>query len=68
MRVWRVCLSTMRVFGAHSDQKRVSNPLELELQNLVSQHVGARDQAWILCKSKCSNHWVNSPALTFLFF
>lgn len=51
MRVWRVCLSTMRVFGAHSDQKRVSNPLELVLQAIVSHCLGGRNAVQFFCKS-----------------
>lgn len=43
-----VCVSvwvyaTMCV-GAHGDQKRKKDPLELELWKVVSHHVGAEDQ------------------------
>ena len=37
----QVCLRTMCVPGACGGQKRVSDPLELELQKVVSHRVGA---------------------------
>jgi hypothetical protein len=37
-----VYLCTICVSGAHGDQKKVLNPLELELQMVMSCHVGAR--------------------------
>lgn len=36
-----VCLYTAHVSGAHGGQKRIVNPLELELQMVVSCHMGA---------------------------
>jgi hypothetical protein len=33
------------------DQERVLDPLELELQIVVSYHVGIRNQTWVPCKS-----------------
>ena len=33
-------------------QKRASDPLELELQMVVSHHVGVRNCTWVLCKSR----------------
>ena len=36
-------------------QKRALDPQELELQMVVSHHVGVGEQTWVLCKSnKCS--------------
>ena len=36
-------------------QKRVSDPLELDLRPVVNYHVGAGNQIQVLCKnSKCS--------------
>ena len=43
------CMSIIYVSGAHEDQKRASDPLELELQTVVSHHVGAGDWTQILC-------------------
>jgi hypothetical protein len=34
-----ICLCTVCVPGAHGSQRRVSDPLELELQFVVSCHV-----------------------------
>jgi hypothetical protein len=31
----------LHICSVHRDQKRVSDPLELELEKVVSQHVGA---------------------------
>lgn len=36
---------------AQGGQKRASGPLELEVQVVVSCHVGASNQTLILCKS-----------------
>lgn len=38
-------------------QKRVLDPLELELQKIVSRHIGAKNQTQVLCKSsRCFDH------------
>ena len=37
--------------AAHRLQRKVSEPLELELEMVVGHHVGARNQTQILCKS-----------------
>lgn len=43
--------------SAWRGQKKASDSLELELQTIVSCHVGARNQTLILCKSNCAlNH------------
>lgn len=43
-----VYLCTMCMPDTHRGQKRVSNPLELELWMVVNHHVGAGSQACIL--------------------
>lgn len=44
-----VCICS-NVSGVHGDQK-----VPMELQMVVSTHVGSGDQIWVLCKSsKCS--------------
>jgi hypothetical protein len=44
-----LCMST------GSGQKRVSDPLELDLQMAVNHHVGAGKQTQVFCRSsKCS--------------
>jgi hypothetical protein len=49
------CMSIIYVSGAHEDQKRASDPLELELQTVVSHHVGSRNQTWVLWRNgQCS--------------
>jgi hypothetical protein len=50
MNVLPVCLRTMCVTSACRGQK-VLEHLELELQILVSHHVGAGNQTWVLCQS-----------------
>ena len=39
-----MCMCTMCVSVAGRGQKRVSDPLELELQMVVSHHVGAENK------------------------
>lgn len=36
--------------GAHKGQKRVLDPSELELQMIVSHHVGDENQFQVLCR------------------
>lgn len=45
------CLYTLCVLGALGGQKSVSNPLELELNMIMSGHVGSGNQTWFLWKS-----------------
>lgn len=45
-------------------QQRVLDPLELELQMVVSHCVGTGNQAQVLCKNKCSR--LLSPGLELL--
>jgi hypothetical protein len=46
-----VCV--LYAYSTHRDQRRVSDPLELELQLSVSCHVGAGNGTRVLCKSSC---------------
>lgn len=41
-------MGTSCMFGVYRDQKRLFDPLELELHIVVSSHVGARNQRWVL--------------------
>ena len=44
------------VSSSHGGQKRASDPLKLELQTIVSYHMGAGNQTCVLCKSsQCSS-------------
>jgi hypothetical protein len=50
-----VCLCVTCMTGAHEGQKRVLDPLEQNLQIVVSHHVTAGNWTCVLCKSnKCS--------------
>jgi hypothetical protein len=40
--------------SAHRDQRRMTNLLKLELQVLVSHHMGVGDQTWFFCKGSVS--------------
>lgn len=55
-----VCVCTTCIFGAHGGQKRVLDPLELQL--FVRHHVGVRHRTWVLCRSSLC-----SSLLTYLF-
>ena len=43
-----ICLCTSCVFGACGGQKRALDALELELQMVVSHHMGAGNQTQVL--------------------
>lgn len=46
-----------RMPAHHECQKRVLDPLELELQVVADHLAGAENQTWVLCKSsQRSNH------------
>lgn len=45
------CVYIICVPGAREGQKRGSNPLEMELQVIVSYHVGCENWTYILCNS-----------------
>lgn len=47
--VWVLRLYTTCMPNAHWGQKRASKPLDLELQMVLSCHVGTRHWSWILC-------------------
>lgn len=70
----------MRMPDAHGGQKRVLSPLKLELQTVVSWHMGAGNGAWFLWKSSqhplplnyfsscmCSYLWPSAPRRSYLF-
>lgn len=44
-----VCV--LHAFGSCGGQKRVLEPLKLELQRVMTCYVGTGHQAWVLCKS-----------------
>ena len=46
-----VCIYMCICLVTHRGQKRALEPLELELQMVVSCYVGARNQTWVLCKN-----------------
>lgn len=46
-----VYMYTTFMSGAHIRQKRVSNPLELELWMVINHPVGSKYQTQALCKS-----------------
>jgi hypothetical protein len=46
-----ICLCTMCVCSTGEGQKRVLDPLELELQTVVSHQVRAVKQTEVLCRS-----------------
>lgn len=59
-----VCPCAMCILGACRGQKKVSDPLELELLMVVSCH--ARDFLWVLCKND-KNCWTIFPIQAFIF-
>lgn len=52
---WVFCLNihicTMCISDAQEWQKRVLDPLQQEIQTVVSHHVGARNETQALCNS-----------------
>ena len=49
-----VCAYVSYVSGGHGSQNKASDPLELDLQAVVSHYMDAGSQTWILYKnSKC---------------
>lgn len=49
-----VCVCTMGMSDAHGGEQRALALLELDLQMVVSCHVGAGNRTWILCEIRCS--------------
>lgn len=45
----QVYMYTVCMTGAQEDQRRALDPLELELQMVVSRHVDAGNQICVLC-------------------
>ena len=60
------CLCATCMPGAHGGQEK--DPLELELQMLVSHHVGARNQTWVLWKIKYSSLLSHLSSLAVSYF
>ena len=56
----------LHVYSTHRNQKRASDPLELELQTVMSCPTRARNWTEVLWKSSQSlNCWLMSPTLAF---
>lgn len=56
-------LYTLCVLGALGGQKSASDPLELELNMIMSGHVGSGNQIWFLWKSNECAHLTAEPSL-----
>lgn len=59
--VLHACLCTIWVSRAHKCQK-ASDTLELELQVVVSRHVGARNPRWVLGRSSQHSSLLSQPS------
>jgi hypothetical protein len=46
-----VCLCTICLPGAYGGRRKITGPLDLELQEFSSHHVGARNQTHVLWKA-----------------
>jgi hypothetical protein len=46
-----VCMHTMYMPGAFGDQKKALDTLALGLHMVMSHHVGAENETWVLSKS-----------------
>lgn len=53
MGVLPMCVYMNQKCSAHTDQKRALEPLELELEMVVSHYVGAGNQTWVYSPSPC---------------
>ena len=50
-------------YQMHAVPEETRGGMELELQVVVSHHIGDGNQTWVLGKSSQSfNHWLTSPA------
>jgi hypothetical protein len=58
-----VYMCTMYVPGAQRGQKMESDPLGVELQTIVSNHMGDRTQTWVLWEY---SHFFLTTESTFL--
>ena len=69
MSVPPVCVHVYYIHaGARGGQKRVLDPLEVELQMFVSYHIGSGKQALVLCKNnKCFNPAISPAPGLFIF-
>lgn len=62
IRAYTPCIYPVCVPDGCRNQERMSEPLELALRVVASNHVGARKWTLVLCKSNASSHWFISPA------
>lgn len=46
-----ICMGTIGIPGGSGGQKKAPDPLKLELWMIVSHHVDAGNQTWVLCMS-----------------
>lgn len=51
-----ICMGTIGIPGGSGGQKKAPDPLKLELWMIVSHHVDAGNQSWVLCKTSTLNH------------
>lgn len=74
VRILPACMHTTWMHHAHRAQKKVLDPLELELWVLVSHYVGAGNRVQVLCKSNKSSKpmtclcWSITVPFSLLFF
>lgn len=57
MSIFCACVAVYYVYVLPSvleGQKKVLDPLEVELRMTMSYHMGAGAKLWFLCKNKCS--------------
>lgn len=50
--MYSIVSHTCVMFGAHVSQEGI-DPVQLEIGIVVNYHLGAWNQNWVLCKSKC---------------
>jgi hypothetical protein len=63
-----MCVCATFTHDAHRGQKRALDPLDLDLQMVVSQHVGAAHTPWVLWKgSQCSESLRHLSSVHFIF-
>lgn len=62
-----MCVSVSMLYDAHGDQKKVSDPLALELWTVRSHHVGATTEPGSSVRTiSALNHGVISPSSAIL--
>ena len=64
-----MCVCATFTHDAHRGQKRALDPLDLDLQMVVSQHVGAAHTPWVLWKGSQSSVSLNHlSGFHFIFY